>query len=189
MSKLFSIQQTLKAPKSLKNDFAGFNYRSAEQILETLKPILKDYECYVILTDEMVNLGDRFYIKATAVLVDDDKEIANAQGYAREQETKKGMDEAQITGSASSYARKYALCGLFAIDAGNDPDSHDNTEQGANAGEMTPKQKNWLDKLAEANGYTDLQHMANQHISRNVKTRQDATELIDQLKIDGIIHD
>jgi hypothetical protein len=189
MSKLFNIQQKLKAPKNLKNDFAGFNYRSAEQILETLKPLLKEEGCHVVLTDEMVNLGDRFYVKAGAILVDDEKDIASAAGWAREQETKKGMDEAQITGSASSYARKYALCGLFAIDAGNDPDSHDNTQQGANVGEITPKQTNWLTKLAEANGYTSMQQMANEHINRNVVSKEDATALIDQLKIDGIINE
>ena len=130
MSVIVEIQEKLKAPKGQWNDFSKYNYRSAEDIVDAVKPLLHEKGLHLILSDEMVNLGDRFYVKAIATVKEGDKEIDRATGYAREQETKKGMDEAQITGAASSYARKYALNGLFAIDDGKDADSVDNTKQG-----------------------------------------------------------
>ena len=128
MSLIVEIQQKLKAPKGQWNDFSKYHYRSAEDIVDAVKPLLHEKGLHLILSDEMVNLGDRFYVKATATVKEGDKEIDSATGYAREQETKKGMDEAQITGAASSYARKYALNGLFAIDDGKDADSDDNRQ-------------------------------------------------------------
>jgi len=126
---LFDIQQRLKAPKGQLNSFGGYKYRSCEDILEAVKPILKEARAYIRLVDELENIGDRYYVKATANL-HIDKDVYSTSAYAREQETKKGMDEAQITGSASSYARKYALSGLLAIDEGKDADSMDNTKEG-----------------------------------------------------------
>ena len=146
MSLLSDIQGALHAPKDKKNSFGGYNYRSAEGILEAVKPILQKHGAAIVLSDEPVLVGSdynqtatmheetgkitsktihgRIYIKATACLVDaDGKEVGHSSAYAREEETKKGMDAAQITGSASSYARKYALNGLLAIDDGVDPDS------------------------------------------------------------------
>ena len=124
MNRLIEIQSKLKAPKNQRNTFGNYNYRSCEDILEAVKPILKEQNVVLIISDEIVNVGTRFYIKATAKLFDDTgKEIASTSATAREEETKKGMDASQITGSASSYARKYALNGLFAIDDTKDADS------------------------------------------------------------------
>jgi hypothetical protein len=123
--KLSSIQAELKAPKSQRNSFGGYNYRSCEDILEAAKPLLKKYGCALTLSDAIEQIGTRYYIHATAVLRDRDNEAAiKSEAYAREDEIKKGMDGAQITGAASSYARKYALCGLLAIDnSEQDPDA------------------------------------------------------------------
>lgn len=126
---LSHIQVYLSAKKGLRNDFGNYKYRSFESILEALKPFLKDNDCALISSDEIVEIAGRVYVKATVTLLNK-KEKMIATAYAREQSVKKGMDEAQITGSASSYARKYAACGLFAIDDGQDPDTHDNRKQG-----------------------------------------------------------
>lgn len=124
MERLFKIQQALKAPKNQFNSYGGYAFRSCEDILEAVKPHLKENNCLLILTDEIVNKGDRYYLKATATLYGlDGKEIYHTCAEAREPENKKGMDEAQITGATSSYARKYALNGLFLIDDVKDPDS------------------------------------------------------------------
>lgn len=126
--KLNRIQVELKAPKDKLNKFGGYNYRSAEGILEALKPLLKTYGVYVTLSDEMVEVGGRVYVKATACLSDTKSadgfnEVKIATAYAREAESKKGMDEAQVTGATSSYARKYALNGLFLLDDTKDADT------------------------------------------------------------------
>lgn len=122
--KLRSIQTSLKAPKNQHNSFGNFDYRSCEDIYEAVKPFLTKLELSLILTDELVLIGERYYIKATARLFDKENEITNV-AYAREDETKKGMDGSQITGAASSYARKIALNGLFLIDDVRDSDSND----------------------------------------------------------------
>ena len=122
--KLLKIQLELKAPKNLYNKFGEFKYRSAEIILETVKPICEKYKCLLILSDEMVNLGDRFYVKSTATLKDVEKDQCEfATAFAREDPEIKKMHQSQITGSTSSYARKYALGALFLIDDGKDSDS------------------------------------------------------------------
>ena len=119
-----SIQAELKAPKGQTNKFGGYSYRSAEDILEAVKPLLNKYDCYLTISDEIVEVGGRVYVKATASLHESHRHlVADVTAYAREAEVKKGMDDAQITGSASSYARKYALNGLFAIDDTKDPDA------------------------------------------------------------------
>jgi len=122
MEKLIKIQSELKAPKNQFNKFGGYNYRSQEDILEALKPLLKKHECLLTVTDEMEAVEGRVYVKATATITDGEKGV-QVTAYAREASTKKGMDEAQITGSASSYARKYALNGLFLIDDTKDADA------------------------------------------------------------------
>ena len=119
---LSTIQKNLKAPKNQFNKFGGYNYRSCEDILEALKPITADLGAAVTIEDEIVFIGNRFYVKATATL-HFEAETLSVSAYAREAETKKGMDESQITGATSSYARKYALNGLFAIDDNKDADS------------------------------------------------------------------
>lgn len=153
--KLSNIQNELKAPKGQFNKFGGYKYRSCEDILEAVKPICKKYKTVLVLSDEMVVLGDgvsqsqiikddgteqethtmikgqRYYIKATALLtnVEEPLEMVSNTAYAREEENKKGMDGSQITGTASSYARKYALNGLFNIDDTKDADTDEFTKQ------------------------------------------------------------
>jgi hypothetical protein len=123
--KLVKIQAELKAPKNQMNAFGKYKYRSAEDIIEAVKPILFKNNCALLISDEIVQVADRVYVKATAMLIDENNEELpiKVYGWAREEEVKKGMDAAQITGSASSYARKYALNGLFAIDDTKDADS------------------------------------------------------------------
>lgn len=125
MNILKNIQQNLNCPKNLYNKFGNYNYRSAETILESVKPLLGD--SILTISDEVVMVGDRIYVKSTAKLIDGDKEYI-VSAYAREAEEQKGMSPAQITGSTSSYARKYALNGLFAIDDTKDDDTKDNTK-------------------------------------------------------------
>ena len=121
MKELIEIQSELKAPKNQRNTFGNYNYRSAEDILEAVKPLLKKHGCHLTINDEMIQLGDRYYVKATATLLKDADSISTT-AYAREEESKKGMDSSQITGSTSSYARKHALNGLFCIDDTKDAD-------------------------------------------------------------------
>ena len=138
--KLQLIQAELKAPKGQTNKFGGYRYRSCEDILTALKPLMSKYECALVITDNIVEVGGRVYVNATASLGDTlSGDFLNANGFAREAETKKGMDDAQITGSASSYARKYALNGLFAIDDTKDPDA--TNDHGSKLPKPTTKQK------------------------------------------------
>ena len=139
--KINKIQTKLVAPKDLNNKFGNYKYRSCEGILKALKPLLQEYELILIIQDSIEQVGDRFYIKAKATIKDGDKEIF-AVAYAREALTKKGMDESQVTGAASSYARKYALNGLLCIDDTKDADSKDNSKEG------NPKEKNVVKKIS-----------------------------------------
>ena len=128
--KLSQVQNELKAPKGQKNTFGNYKYRSAEDILEAVKPILKKNDLTIIISDTLENIGERYYIKATVSLCDlDMDERIQVNAYAREEETKKGMDGSQITGTASSYARKYALNGLFNIDDTKDADTDEYTKK------------------------------------------------------------
>lgn len=129
--KLSNIQSELKCNKSQYNSFGKYKYRSCEDILEALKPIVAKNKATLILSDELVNIGERYYIKATATLIDteEEKQVQNT-AYAREEAEKKGMDGSQITGTASSYARKYALNGLFNIDDTKDADTDEFAIQG-----------------------------------------------------------
>lgn len=130
MEKLRKIQQELKAPKGQYNSFGKYKYRSCEDIIEAAKPICHKYQSLITLSDEMIVLGERYYIKATATLYDTEtnKTIAQTVAYAREESEKKGMDVSQITGAASSYARKYALNGLLQIDDTNDADANEHQD-------------------------------------------------------------
>lgn len=118
---LSDIQRKLHVPKSRHNSFGKYNYRNAEDILDAVKKVLPD-AAYITVSDEMVQLGDRYYVKATARLIVNDQSIENF-GWAREADSRKGMDPSQLTGATSSYARKYAMSGLFALDDGVDADS------------------------------------------------------------------
>jgi hypothetical protein len=159
ITKLALIQQELCAPKNQYNSYGKYNYRSCEDILEGLKPCLEKTGCALTISDELIVVGERYYVKATATLHDNetDKKISNV-AYAREELTKKGMDASQITGAASSYARKYALNGLFCIDDVKDADTRDNRQKEAKA-----------QKQAEA----EQQKIANQ--------------LIDEAKVNALI--
>lgn len=128
--KLLVIQSKLNAPKNQVNKFWGFNYRSCEDILTAVKPLLVETDTSLTISDEVVLIWEnRFYIKATATLYDNESwtEITSTSAFAREQEDKKGMDQSQVTGAASSYARKYALNGLFCIDDNRDADAQSPT--------------------------------------------------------------
>ena len=138
-SKLMHIQTELKAPKNLYNSFGKYHYRNAEGIQEALKPFEKEYGVTVTLSDEIVEVGGRVYVKATATITDAEESIS-VTAYAREALDKKGMDDAQVTGATSSYARKYALNGLFLLDDTKDVDTEEYQsagKQGANR--ATPK--------------------------------------------------
>ena len=132
--KLIAIQSELKAPKSQYNNFGKYAYRNCEDILESLKPLLKEHKSTIYISDEIVTVLDRFYVKATVTFIDAEtgEKIINT-AYAREEEDKKGMDGSQVTGSSSSYARKYALNGMFAIDDTKDSDFTNTTVKGDNS--------------------------------------------------------
>ena len=136
LEKLQYIQSNLKAPKNQYNAFGKYHYRSCEDIQEGVKPLLKETKTVLTVSDEIIQIGDRYYVKATAKLLDCESEsfIENV-AYAREEESKKGMDASQVTGATSSYARKYALNGLFCIDDNKDADSMDNTHNGVKQSE------------------------------------------------------
>ncbi len=131
-AKLREIQLSLIAPKNQYNSFGKYNYRSCEDILEGLKPCLQATQTAVTVEDAIVQIGDRYYVKATATLFDcETNEYVSNTAYAREEESKKGMDASQVTGATSSYARKYALNGLFCIDDVKDADTRDNRQEEA----------------------------------------------------------
>lgn len=136
---LAKVQQALKAPKDQRNSFGNYNYRSCEGILEAVKPLLAKNDLALILTDEMVQVGDRIYVKATAkVMKTTGDEFVSVSAFAREEENKKGMDSSQVTGAASSYARKYALNGLFCIDDNRDSDATNTHGKDESAKEEKP---------------------------------------------------
>lgn len=134
--KLWTIQQTLNAPKGQYNKFGGYSYRSAEDILEAVKPLLQNVT--LMVSDEIVLIGDRYYVKATATLSDGEDSIS-ATAFAREEKEQKGMTAGQLTGATSSYARKYALNGLFCIDDAKDLDTDAYAKQ---TGQQPRQQKN-----------------------------------------------
>lgn len=142
--KLLSVQTALKAPKSQYNAFGKYNYRNCEDILEAVKPLCKEAKALVFLSDELVLIGERYYVQARASFIDvESGEKLCSVAYAREEETKKGMDGSQVTGASSSYARKYALNGLFDIDDTKDSDTTNThgKEEAAPAPKPATKQK------------------------------------------------
>lgn len=141
------IQHKLKAPKGQYNSFGKYNYRSCEDILEGVKPLLKEHNLALLIDDEIVQIGERYYVKATAKITDG-REFVSATAYAREPDTKKGMDESQITGATSSYARKYALNALLCIDDTKDADTMDNSKKPAQQTQETVY--NWQTLKARA---------------------------------------
>lgn len=173
--KLLYIQQSLKASKSQYNKFGDFHYRSCEDIQEAVKPLLAEVKAVLLVGDEIVQIGSRFYIKATAAIRDaESEETISNTAYARESEEKPKMDAAQVTGSCSSYARKYALNGLFCIDDAKDPDSQSGQAEpgkgqqdtrkkaGTAAGRVSAADLNKLRKEAERTG-TSLQQVCERY--------------------------
>lgn len=147
--RLVLIQSTLKAPKGQYNSFGKYHYRSAEDILEAVKPLLAENGLSMTISDTLENIGTRYYVKATATLTDGEDSVS-VSAYAREEETKKGMDGSQITGAASSYARKYALNGLFLIDDTKDADAQAPetvSKAPKQATPKTPKQHDHLEPI------------------------------------------
>lgn len=145
-NKLLKIQNELKAPKSQRNTFGNYNYRSAEDILEAVKPLLLKYELTMTISDELECIGERYYVKSTVYIQDKERAVSTT-AFAREAESKKGMDESQITGAASSYARKYALNGMFAIDDTKDADF--NNKHGKDEPKEEPKTKKATQKQVD----------------------------------------
>jgi hypothetical protein len=152
--KLAAIQNELKAPKNQFNEFGDFYYRNCEDILEAVKPLCREHKTVLILKDEILNIGERYYVTAIAELIDIEKpeDRIVAKAHAREEESKKGMDGSQITGASSSYARKYALNGLFNIDDNKDSDT-------TNKGEDKPQKKSVQPKMTQTqlNAFKALQ--------------------------------
>ena len=142
MKELLQIQSELKAPKGQFNAYGKYKYRSCEDILEAVKPILKKNNCTLLLSDSLIYVGERYYIKATATLVNAEGKSVSTEAYAREEETKKGMDASQITGASSSYARKYALNGLLCIDDNKDSDTTNTGDNAPAAPVKTSKEDN-----------------------------------------------
>ena len=153
MKRLMEIQQELKAPKSQFNSYGNFHYRSCEDILGALKPLLEPRKLIILLNDEIVYIEGRFYVKATATLWDTEvnKELIHTTAYAREEESKKGMDGSQVTGASSTYARKYALNGLLAIDDVKDSDT---TNKGDD--KKKPKEEPFVPDVIKNQDDTDI---------------------------------
>jgi hypothetical protein len=159
--KLKAIQTELKAPKNLYNKFGNYSYRNAEGICEAVKPFLEKYNVALVIWDEVIEIGGRIYVKAYARIMDCEssknpteatatEDYITATAYARECESKKGMDDAQITGATSSYARKYALNGLFLLDDTKDVDTEEYQAQSKSGSKSTPKQAPVNSTIAEA---------------------------------------
>jgi len=168
---LSDIQAKLKAPKGQTNTFGKYKYRSCEDIVEAVKPLLAEHGASLIISDEIVFIGERYYVKATAT-INLENEGAVATAYAREPYEKKGMDLAQLTGATSSYARKYALNGLLAIDDTKDADTQDNSESGHRfkPGEKEQIIKQVKDCLAAGDEH-GLHEILNEYQSAEEKTK------------------
>lgn len=176
------IQAELKAPKGQLNKFGNYRYRSAEDIIEAVKPLLAKYNYYLLLGDEIIAIENRIYVKATAAIMNEDnQQIARVTAWAREEEMKKGMDAAQITGSASSYARKYALNGLFAIDDTKDADAT-NTHQD----EITEEERMYLITLLETTSYDDETKDKLAYKVNNITTKEQYQKALGSLQMNQI---
>jgi len=164
------IQANLKCAKSQFNSFGKYNYRSCEDIVEAVKPILAKYKYHLTMSDDVVCAGNRVYIKATCRVMEADKVIAESTALAREAEIKKGMDDSQITGTASSYARKYALNGLFAIDDTKDADTDAHRHQQVDSSDL-------INQLNDCKTIDELQNVYKQMFKQN----QNNPELLKQI--------
>lgn len=165
--KLLAIQTKLKAPKGQYNKFGNFNYRSAEDILEAVKPLNAEQGVLLTITDEIKEVGCRIYVVATATVSDGTDEL-KVSAFAREPENKKGMDESQITGATSSYARKYALNGLYAIDDNKDADTDEHKQQQENAPKKQQVQKQQQKQQAKEPTEQELHEIVEKY-ARNIE--------------------
>ena len=191
--KLMNIHKELKAPKGQYNSFGKYKYKSCEDILESVKPLLEKYKVTIILTDKLEQIGERYYIRAMAILFDteSDNSIENT-AYAREEETKKGMDGSQITGTSSSYARKYALNGLLLIDDTKDADTDEfakennkgKTKEEPKEKKITPGQLKVLSKLYTGDNLVKLLELNNLEKLEDMSMEK-ANEIILKLKKKG----
>lgn len=182
--KLLSIQNELKVPKNQRNNFGNYNFRSCEDILEEVKPICKKNNVVIIVSDEIKQIGERYYVEATASLIDIEtsEKIVN-KASAREEDSKKGMDASQVTGASSSYARKYALNGLLAIDDNKDADTDEFAKQ-QNKGIDKKKPKKEIVKTISVPQQKRLFALANNRndVVKNVITRY-KYDKTDQIKV------
>ena len=184
--KLIEVQSKLKAPKSCYNKFGNYAYRNCEDILEALKPILLEVKAVVNISDEVVLVGERYYIKATVKFIDAETgEIVEASAMAREEENKKGMDASQLTGSTSSYARKYALNGLFAIDDTKDADTT-NTHGKENVKSLSEAQLKRMNAIGKNAGYENskVDSMINQKYNKKAcdMTKEEYDNVVEGLQ-------
>lgn len=167
--KLLAIQTKLKAPKGQYNSFGKYSYRSAEDILEAVKPLNAEQGVLLTITDEIKEIGGRVYVVATATVSDGTDEL-KVSAFAREPENKKGMDESQITGATSSYARKYALNGLYAIDDNKDADTDEHKQQQENAPKKQQKQQAQKQQQQQKKGFTEQElHELVEKYVRNIE--------------------
>ena len=184
--KLVKVQNELKAPKSQFNKFGNYAYRNCEDILEALKPLLNEVKAIVNISDEIVLVGERYYVKATVKFIDAETgEIVEASAMAREEESKKGMDSSQLTGSTSSYARKYALNGLFAIDDTKDADTT-NTHDKGNVKSLSEAQLKRMYAIGKNAGYENskVDSMINQKYNKKAcdMTKEEYDNVVEGLQ-------
>lgn len=183
-NKLMLIQASLKAPKNQRNAFGNYNYRSCEDILEAVKPLLYDTQTTLTISDEMVEVGGRIYVKATATLKDCEtwEIIEQNTAYARESESKKWMDDSQITWATSSYARKYALNGLFCIDDVKDADAtndHWKSEKTTKKSETKSNPNGWFQKASTNKEFME-KCMDEDNFIRTIKGKYDVDDIVEQ---------
>ena len=184
--KLVKVQNELKAPKSQFNKFGNYAYRNCEDILEALKPLLNEVKAIVNISDEIVLVGERYYVKATVKFIDAETgEVVEASAMAREEESKKGMDSSQLTGSTSSYARKYALNGLFAIDDTKDSDTT-NTHDKGNVKSLSEAQLKRMYAIGKNAGYENskVDSMINQKYNKKAcdMTKEEYDNVVEGLQ-------
>lgn len=184
---LADIQAAVKAPKGNFNAFGKYKYRSAEDIVEAVKPVINPLGFYLVLTDDIVEIGGRIYVKATATLSNGKIHYAT-QAFAREEEIKKGMDGSQVTGAASSYARKYALNGLFAID-----DTKDSDATNEHKDEVGNENRDYLGKLLDNSTYEERVRSQLRYKINNLTSLEDFEKakqnlLDNQLGIEGVVN-
>lgn len=177
MQRVVSLQTKLKAPKSQYNKFGGYAYRKCEDILEGAKPLLSELELSIVLTDEVVMIGERYYVKSTALIIDalDSDNQIESVGYSREEHDKKGMDQSQITGASSSYARKYALNGILMVD--DSADSDGTNDHGKKFAEQSKQVRSDDKSGAKESGSSSIMDSAVNYI-KTQKDKQKAYEAI-----------